>query len=77
MIRSGGQSGARGLWNLGFSLVDLVKRFNELHRLTSNLLSKLLPVHADGRSIIRPAAPTCIDRTLILSASKTAGPILE
>jgi len=60
-----------------FSLVDLVKRFNDQHPLTSNLFSKLLPVHVDGCSIVRPAASSASDRTLIRSAGKTAGSFLE
>ena len=68
---------AGGLWNLGFSLVDLAKRSNDLYLLTSNLLSKLLSVPPPGRSGIRPAAATGIDCTIIRSARKTAAPFLE
>ena len=77
MNRSGGCPGAGGLLNLGFSLVDLAKRSDDPYLLTSNLLSKLLSVPADGRSSIRPAAATGIARIPIRRARKTAAAFLE
>ncbi len=77
MVRSGGLSGAGGLWNLGFSLVDLVKRTNDLHRLTSNLWSKLLSDPNDGLPVVRPAASAGTRRTFIRRARKTAASFLE
>ena len=44
----------RGIWVFP---VDLVKRSNEQHRLTSNHLSKLLSAPPDGLCFLRPATP--------------------